>query len=187
MNYLLSELSLEDIEAITLQILKTAKTNQIWLITYLLICLGLRPNEFIILTYGDFLWEQGMLSIKETHQHPTRLIPLNEEFLERMQQHVKEMDNPEEDYLFLTKFNNPFCQIVITQMMRKLVNKAGYGDLYCRELYKLCWITHFAKTYPTCLRDLTKILRFKSQAEVLFLARSIKAHMYLQNKDIGRI
>ena len=177
MNSILSNFTFEDIEEITLGILNVTKTVQIWLIAYLLFCVGVRTNELAQLAKEDFFMDTQVLRIKASQQYAERLIPLSKEFCEKMQQHLEH-----QEVLFVTKFKNPFSEVVINQLKRKLVNKAGYGHFYCKELFKLCWIVYFAKSNPMRLMELAKILRYKSQSELWFLARSVNAHECLAQR-----
>lgn len=97
----------------------------------LLACTGLRIGEAIKLDRSDFNRQDGVLLIRESKFHKSRLVPLHASSLTALQAFEEVRDRlqprPDELSLFTSLKGNRLLYAVVAQVFRQLVDDAGIG------------------------------------------------------------
>jgi integrase len=93
----------------------------------LLACTGMRPSEAQCLGRSDFDDQQGVLVIRETKFHKSRLIPLHPSATKALRAYARDrerlMPAASTDRFFLTDRGTPLCATTLQGVFRKLCDR----------------------------------------------------------------
>ena len=90
----------------------------------LLWCTGLRISEALNLRRADIDWQAGILTVKQTKFHKSRLVPLHPSAVKALRQYTKRRDRlkpcPQTDHFFLSEDGGVLVYAAVRGTFRKL-------------------------------------------------------------------